>query len=317
MRWLSVTSLAMTLVSSWTIVFKKPPRIAAALVLFIVVATQCGWAQCDGCAYSPAADILGVHNDGGRGCAGCHVPHSGAQAEATQAGIPLWGQNATPSYGPTVRFGDSGNYVEVAPARVASTDQDIIGVLLCLSCHDGNLTPLTMMPSQSYARKVGFFRNLGRQPIPTFLDGDYAIDHPLGTDATITLSDGLVFTNGVFSVIPGSPYARFVANYGLPALAPGRRSMAYGVNGAGQPYLLCTTCHNQHTMSAYSSTVLSPIDGDGGGRLYSTYFFANGPYNPKFDTISGKASSTTQFCRQCHLDLANEGNNTLNIRTVF
>jgi len=246
-------------------------------------------------------------------------PGGAAEAE----GIALWGHYASPSYGPTVRFGDPENYVEVPPARVASAGEEVNGVLLCLSCHDGNLTPQTMMPSQSYARKMGLLGNPDRQPIPTLLaDGPllsgYAFDHPLGADATIALSDGLVFTKGVFSVIPGSFYTRFMANYGLPVLTPGKRSVRYGVNGAGKPYLLCTTCHDQHLMTAYPSTAASPIDGDGGGRLYSTYFFANGPYNPKFDTAPGsRAPSTAQFCRQCHLDLANEGNNTLNIRTAF
>lgn len=297
---------------------------AFVLLILIAVAAQRAYAQCDGCSGSPAASILGVHNNGGRGCAGCHAPHTGLPGATAEAGgIALWGQNAIPSYGSTVRLGGPDNYVELRPARVASPGEEIAGVLLCLSCHDGNLTPQTMMPSQSYARKVGLLGNPGRQPLPTLLvdsafGGEYSFDHPSGPDATITLSDGLVFTNGEFSVVPGSPYARFVENYGLPTLTRGVRSVPYGVNGAGQPYLLCTTCHNQHLMTVYPSTAASPIGGDGGGRLYSTYFYANGPYSPKFDTAPGtRAPSTAQFCRQCHLDLSNEGNNSLNIRTAF
>jgi len=313
-----------------TPVLKKSPGAATVLLLLIVAAAQYGFAQCDGCTVPAAANILGVHNDSGRGCTGCHAPHSGP-LDSEQGGgaaeaksIALWGQNASPSYGPTVLFGDTENYVEVPPAHVASPSEEVIGILLCLSCHDGNLTAHNMMSSQSYARKMGLLRNPGRQPIPNLLAGDGSpasdsfIDHPFGADATIPLSDGLVFTNGVFSVIPGSPYARFVANYGLPALAAGNRSMPYGVNRAGKPYLLCTTCHNQHLMTVYPSTATSPIGGDGGGRLYNTYFFANGPYNPKFDNLPGsQAPTTAQFCRQCHLNVANEGNNTLNVRSAF
>src|ERR1035441_8787416 len=45
-------------------------------------------------------------------------------------------------------------------------------------------------------------------------------------------------------------------------------------------YVLCTTCHNQHVMTVYTSSKASPIANDGGGKYYATYFFVNGPYNP-------------------------------------
>jgi len=322
-------------VFSWTGVLKKSPKISLAFFLLVLGAAQYSFAQCDGCT-SPATapDVLGVHNGSGRGCVGCHTPHSGSlvthegvseQGGAAEAeSLVLWGQNASPSYGSTVGFGDTENYVEVPAARVASPTQDVAGVLLCLSCHDGNITPQNMMSGQSYERKIGLLLYPARKPIPTLLgDGslasDYALDHPLGADATIPLGDGLAFNNGAFSVTPGSPYARFMANYGLPTLAPGKRFTPYGgVDGAGKPYLLCTTCHNQHLITVYPSTATSPIGGDGGGRTYNTFFLANGPYNPEFPSVPNpRAPSTAQFCRQCHLNLANEGNNTLNIRTAF
>ena len=28
--------------------------------------------------WSSSVDVLGAHNNGGRGCAGCHAPHSGS-----------------------------------------------------------------------------------------------------------------------------------------------------------------------------------------------------------------------------------------------
>ncbi len=291
------------------------------LCFFFVVGAQRGLGQCDGCTTSPAARVLGVHNDGGRGCAGCHASHSGSLDPAAKSeNIALWGSVTTPSYGSDVIVGDPEYYVQVAPARVASPEDDVAGILLCLSCHDGNVTPQTMMPSQSYSSKVGLL-NFGREPIPTLLGEDplaseYSFEHPLGAEATVTLGNGLGFANGVFSVKSGSPYAHFMENYGLPLMVPGTRSFSFGVNGEGQPYLLCTTCHNQHVMSAYSSTPTSPIAGDAGGRTYSTYFFANGPYEPSFDRVpSTRAPATAQFCRQCHLNMANEGNNSLNIKT--
>jgi hypothetical protein len=119
-------------------------------------------------------------------------------------------------------------------------------------------------------------------------------------------------------VTAGSNYAKFVANYGWPALAPGKWSNPYAVTAGGQPYVLCTTCHNQHVMTVYTSSAASPIAGDGGGKYYQTYFFINGPYNPNINNVSNtNAPSTTQFCRQCHFGEANEANNTFNIPTVF
>ena len=90
----------------------------------------------------------------------------------------------------------------------------------------------------------------------------------------------------------------------------------WGINGSGQPYVLCTTCHNQHVMTVYTSTAKSPINGD--GKYYATFFFVNGPCNPNVNNVSNtNAPSTTQFCRQCHSGEANGANNTNNITTVF
>ena len=210
------------------------------LCFFFVVGAQRGLGQCDGCTTSPAARVLGVHNDGGRGCAGCHASHSGSLDPAAKSeNIALWGSVTTPSYGSDAIVGDPEYYVQVAPARVASPEDDVAGILLCLSCHDGNVTPQTMMPSQSYSSKVGLL-NFGRKPIPTLLGEDplaseYSFEHPLGAEATVTLGNGLGFANGVFSVKSGSPYAHFMENYGLPLMVPGTRSFSFGVNGEGQP----------------------------------------------------------------------------------
>jgi hypothetical protein len=281
--------------------------------------------------WSSTVDVLGAHNNGGRGCAGCHAPHSGSfgsgHGGAVDAGsYALWGQDASPLYGQSIAFGDSGKYVEVLPTGIASGSQEVGGILLCLSCHDGNLTQKNMMTNQSYEQKIGLLTNTayGTQPIPTLLGndgttpGNYTNDHPVGQQATINSGSGLVFANNVFTVTAGSQYAQFVANYGWPALAPGKYSNPYGVTAAGKPYVLCTTCHNQHVMTVYTSSAASPIAGDGGGKYYATFFFINGPYNPNINNVANtNAPSTTQFCRQCHFGEANEANNTTGITTVF
>src|ERR1700686_935275 len=276
-------------------------------------------------------DVLGAHNNNGRGCAGCHHSHNGAfssgqKGAADSGSYALWGQDASPLYGKTILFGDSGSYAEILPSTIQSSSQEVGGILLCLSCHDGNVTAKNMMANQSYEQKIGLLTNTayGSNPIPTLLGndgttaGNYTNDHPVGTNANIRAGSGLVFAAGVFTVTPGTPYAQFVANYGWPALAPGKWSSPTGVNAAGKPYVLCTTCHNQHVMTVYTSSAASPIAGDGGGKFYNTFFFVNGPYNPNINNVANtNAPSTTQFCRQCHFGESNEANNTNSITTVF
>jgi hypothetical protein len=304
---------------------------AMLVVMFILAVSGLMLAQ----NWSSSVDVLGAHNNQGRGCAGCHAPHSGSfgsghGGKADAGAYALWGQDASPLYGKSLGFGDGASYVEVLPSSIVATggnDLEVGGILLCLSCHDGQVTQSNMMTNKSYEQSIGLLTNTtyGTQPIPTLLGndgtaaGNYSNDHPVGLNATVsTTSNGLVWANGAFTVTPGSPYAQFVANYGWPALAPGKWSAPTGINPAGKPYIACTTCHNQHVMTVYTSSKSSPIAADGGGKYYATYFFVNGPYNPNLQTYAKtSAPSTTQFCRQCHFGEANEANNTNNITTAF
>lgn len=302
-----------------------------AMLVVMFVLAMAGFVM--GQNWSSTVDVLGAHNNQGRGCAGCHAPHSGAAGSghangaADSGNYALWGQDASPLYGKTIAFGDGGQYTEVLPSTITAGGPEVGGILLCLSCHDGNVTPTNMMRNQSYEQEIGLLTNkaYGKTPIPTLLGndgstaGNYQNDHPVGQLANIsTTQPGLVWSGTKFSVTPGSPYAQFVANYGWPALAPGTWSAPYGVTAGGKPYVVCTTCHNQHVMTVYTSSKNSPIAGDGGGKYYAKYFFMNGPYNPNIDNVANtNAPSTTQFCRQCHFGEANEANNTNTIKTVF
>ena len=305
-----------------------------AILLSFVLLALASFAMGQNWSSPLGADVLGAHQNQGRGCAGCHAPHSGSFGSGHGGGVDagnyaLWGQDASPLYGKTIAFGDGGSFVEVLPSSLTANTPEVGGILLCLSCHDGNLTPTNMMRNQSYEQLIGMLPAwYGSKPIPTLLGndgttatatqgGNYNNDHPVGLNAIIRTGNGLVNTNGVLTVTPGSPYAQFVANYGWPALAPGKWSSPTGIV-AGQPYVLCTTCHNQHVMTVYTSTAKSPIANDGGGKFYTTFFFVNGPYNPGINNATNtNAPSTTQFCRQCHFGEANEANNTMNIPTVF
>jgi hypothetical protein len=306
-------------------------RKAMLVVLFMLAVSGLMFAQ----TWSSTIDVLGAHNNNGRGCAGCHSPHSGAFGSGhlpkkgnDTGNFALWGQDASPLYGYTLAFGDSGRYIEVLPLSLTAGGTEVSGIMLCLSCHDGNITYNNMMTNQSFEQRIGYLTNTayGSNPIPTLLGddgttpGNYNNDHPVGLNALIsTTANGLVWAANKFTVTPGSPYAQFVANYGYPELAPGAHGNPFGITpGTNLPYVACTTCHNQHVMTVYSSSTASPITGNTAG-FYATMFFVNAPYNPNIAAgwTPTKAPSTTQFCRQCHFGEANESNNTFTITTQF
>ncbi len=149
--------------------------------------------------WSSTVDVLGAHQNQGRGCAGCHAPHSGSfgsghGGSADAGSYALWGQDASPLYGKTIAFGDNGKYVEVLPSSITTGSTEVGGILLCLSCHDGNLTASNMMQNWSYEQQIGLLSNTtyGSQKIPTLLGndgtsaGNYTNDHPVGLNATIS-----------------------------------------------------------------------------------------------------------------------------------
>src|SRR6202451_3035140 len=133
---------------------------AIVLALFILAASGLMMAQ----NWSSTVDVLGAHNNQGRGCAGCHAPHSGSFGSghggvADAGSYALWGQDASPLYGKTIAFGDGGKYTELLPNGLASGRQEVGGILLCVSCHDGNLTQSNMMRNWSYEQEIGLLTN--------------------------------------------------------------------------------------------------------------------------------------------------------------
>ena len=59
----------------------------------------------------------------------------------------------------TIAFGDGGEYTEVLPSTITGGSAEVGGILLCLSCHDGNLTANNMMANQSYEQRIGLLTN--------------------------------------------------------------------------------------------------------------------------------------------------------------
>lgn len=274
------------------------------IVLAILVFAEFGMAQTytEGSGIS-GVDKLGAHQNGGRGCVGCHAPHSGARGNggnaATGGGAvtdpntgnhALWGQDLGPLYGQVLGFGDGGAFDITLPASSAglspAQEQELTGVVMCLSCHDGNLAKGAMMTNQSYEQARGLLpAGYGTQPIPTLLgadgtaNGNYKNDHPIGPKATVGavgVASNLIYTVGGCGTAPATydcllpdltkaPFMAFYNHYGAFNLTS-RGSGSLQSGGRASPlvlpttnkndaYLVCTTCHTPHSMYTFSGRV--------------------------------------------------------------
>ena len=262
---------------------------------------------------TPSTDVLGAHLNYGRGCAACHAPHSGAYgngiartADSTSGNVALWGEDVASLYGKTIITGQMDNgasYTEVLPTSPTAAAPDVGGVLMCLSCHDGNYAQGAMMKNKVFETLPSTYGTANN--IPTLLGndgtttGNYLNDHPVGLNAAMSCTgpynwDCSISATGTVSM-NGPNSSRFQTNYGF-FVSPG----VYN----NTPVVLCTTCHNQHVMNVVNITAKSKSGLPAGS--YATMFFLRGPYNPA-DTNTA-TNQTAQFCRQCHGGEANESN---------
>jgi len=269
--------------------------------------------------YTPTTDVLGAHLNYGRGCAACHAPHSGAYgngnagtADATSGNIALWGEDVGSLYGKTITTGQSehGSASETLPTSLTAGTPDVSGVLMCLSCHDGNYAKGAMMKNAVYETLPATYGKANT--IPTLLGndgstvGNYLNDHPVGLNAVMTCGgtydwDCTISASGKVQMT-GAASSKFVTNYGF-FVNPGVYNST--------PVVMCTTCHNQHLMNVVNVTAKSTSGLPVG--TYATMFFVRGPYNPASGT-SG-SNQTAQFCRQCHGGESNEMNGSTAITT--
>jgi len=298
-------------------------------------------------------DILGAHQNGGRGCAGCHAPHSGAAGgggnvannaiafnDPNSGSVALFGQDVTPLFGYQLTMGNG--TVELLPSQTAAyttNTAELEGIMMCLACHDGVVAKGQMMNGQSWEQRMGLLPGTvyGTRSIPTLLGNDsgngnlsgYLNDHPVGTNATLaavgvwsnnaTTTPLTIVVNAgkIASITPNGAYVNFNANYGYPAIAGSvwdyGVALPNGATDASGAFITCTTCHNQHQMyvyigpAKYAGGPAKMTSSSIGTGTYPTYFFINSPYNPGTAAPNAKtANSTTQFCRQCHFDTANE-----------
>lgn len=253
-----------------------------------------------------STDVLGAHLNYGRGCAACHAPHSGAagngkarSAEAPSGGPALWGEDASALYGKTIRTG-GGNFLEVLPASLSASTPDAVGLLSCLTCHDGNFASTAMMKNKVYESLPSTYGTYNS--IPTLLGnsgsnpGNYLNEHPVGLNAVIDCGGSMGWdcsqSEGVISM-KGPKSSQFVKNYGL-FIKPGEYN--------NRAVVLCNTCHDPHVMNVFTIT-RSSRSGLPPGH-YATMFFLRGPYNPASGTSGNNQAA--QFCRQCHGAESNE-----------
>lgn len=275
---------------------------ALLVVLAVMVIASVAMAQIPQASQS-TTDTLGAHLLYGRGCVGCHAPHSGSQGngitpkngDSANGNLALWGQDLSPLYGQTVAFG-GGSYSFTLPAQgtITSVSDPATVTLLCLSCHDGNLAKVAMVTGKT----VETLPIVGGNA-PTLLGndgstvGNYKNDHPVGPTAEFGCGgqynwDCVAATATSGPQMTGTASAQFVKNYGF--------AVSFGLSADGtKDAVMCTSCHNQHSETIYSGTM-------GGTKgYYQTMFFLKGYYNP---TTGGNNSA--QFCRQCHGGNSNE-----------
>jgi len=284
-------------------------------------------------------DELGAHNGYGRGCVMCHAPHGGAggngviNTDTGNGSVALWGENLSPYYGKTFTFAGNATYTATLPSAatgVSISDTNSI-VLLCLSCHDGNLARVGMMQGttvESLPIVGGHAPTLfGLAPGNSGLS--YNNEHPVGPNATVSCggSHNWDCVGGGNSLQPismtGAASSQFLINNpssfwnaetitpcggttGVTCKNPTGGTNTWGYNASSSPLstptggttvnaVTCTTCHNQHDMTVWSVTKA------GTTTNYTTMFFIKGYYNP-----SSGGNNVAQFCRNCHGGNSNE-----------
>jgi cytochrome c5 len=272
--------------------------------------------------YKGGPDILGAHNGYGRGCVMCHTPHSGAWGNAVQSADPqngmyaLWGQDLSPLFGATFNFSGDGKAtypVTLPTGGTISSAQDANTVILfCLSCHDGVVTKVGMMQGQTVETLpivggtaptlLGLAAPSGGTP--------YSNDHPVGGSANVSCG-GVADSwdcavsgggNSLNPIVPSTStnMTNFLKNYPASFWNAGGNPLA-SFGGTTVNAVTCTTCHDQHSMTAYVV----------GGTMYNTVFFVKGWYTPNTN-----GNSVAQFCRNCHGGESNEMHGVAGVPTV-
>ncbi len=291
-----------------------------------------------GCVMCHAPHSGANGNNAGTGINTSNDPQNGMFA--------LWGQNLAPLYGKTFTFGGGSYPVALPSALVSGTAGTGIQtlshgwynetiVLFCLSCHDGVTATVGMMKGKTVETLPIVSGNA-----PTLLalaapsgGAAYTNDHPVGGSANVscnaasgtvgppTVVDESGYNwdctgggNSTAPITPGPNMLKYMTNYPASFWNAGGNPLATSYVSGTVNSVTCITCHNQHSMTAYSNGTTSLVAGGGGAtttNYWLTMFFIKGYYNP----TSG-SNSVAQFCRNCHGANANEMNGVQGVPTT-
>ncbi|HLV87739.1 MAG TPA: hypothetical protein VKV39_12220 [Candidatus Sulfotelmatobacter sp.] len=290
------------------------------LVLMVFAVASLAIAQNNGVGTIPNQDVLGAHLGYGRGCVMCHAPHSGPGGNGkvvtdSQSGeFALWGQDLTPLYGLTKVFSGDGKttYSVTLPAQgtLTSAHDPNTVILFCLSCHDGAVAANAHMQNSTVETLpvVG-----GHAPTLLGADGSgatnpYQNDHPVGQFAIVSCNGGTYVYGWDCSgggntlnpiVMNGTGSTAFLTNYAGSFWNNPSNPLSTITSSANT--VTCTTCHDQHSMTAYANAK----------GTFATSFFIRGNYVPQTG-----GNNAAQFCRNCHGGESNEMHGLLAVPTT-
>jgi hypothetical protein len=289
--------------------------------------------------HTPHSGSLG--NGGGTGINTSNDPQNGMFALWGQDLSPLYGQTYNfggGSYPVTLPYAlgattpsgpGTGAGITTPPGGHGWTSETI--VLFCLSCHDGVTAKVGMMTGSTVETLpvvTGGFAHAPTLLAKAAPSGGVAYnnDHPVGGMANVSCngaSGGGAATsssesgydwdctgggNSGTKITPGPNQRKYMAQYQASLWNAGGNPLSYSSATGSANSVTCTTCHNQHSMTAYSNGTT----GTGGATNYwSTMFFIKGYYNP-----SNGGNSVAQFCRNCHGANANEMNGVYGVPTT-
>jgi hypothetical protein len=240
------------------------------------------------------ADALGAHRNYGHGCSACHTLHN---RQVQQPGVGSAAVSGEMLWGDGTQIGAAG-----AAATNSAAAPESKGVLICLSCHDGNYAPPAMMKNQVYEAVPSGYPPLANVPtlidkpaVTTGIDIDH---HPVGESARMKCGQGMSWDCAITGdglSMDGNRSSRFAMTYGF-FVKPRRSGDAAVVE--------CTTCHNPHLMNTLnvSRDSASALYQPG---IYSSRYFLRAPY---MAGASNTGNQAAQFCRECHADKSNEMN---------
>jgi hypothetical protein len=222
--------------------------------------------------YIPTSDVMGAHENGGRGCAGCHAPHSGGRGSGGVLGSStvigyknptpngtaegdsgLWGTDTTP-----IETGYAGGqitfdgYVTSIAGLNWGSGAVYTGVVTCLSCHDGNVSKGAMMSGVSYEQAWGLL-NFATQQGSNFTAGAVTLYGP-NSIPTLLGNDG--GTLGDYSNDhPLGP----LANLGAVAAAALGNGLTVTVSGNVATYTVATGTNYGNFVASYGIPAVSAM----------------------------------------------------------